>query len=771
MWRIWPRVAKGWILALMWGASPGSSFGAVANYSYDSLNRLTSATIAGSRIEYQYDSAGNITRVVTPYAVLVTKAETGTGSVADSLGKLTCGDDCSGVYDLNTPVTLTAAPEPGSSFAGWSGACSGTGNCELSVTGILAVTATFVVGADLSVTKSDGLTNAAPGGSLSYTIVVSNAGPGAVSDASVSDTLPAGLTCTWTSVAAGGASGSAASGAGSISETLTLPSGSSVTYTVPCEIDLGATGTLSNTATVSSSVPETAPGNESASDTTTLAAAADLSLDKQTSATEVAVGTAVTYTLAVTNNGPSNAQAVSVVDTLPPGVAFQSASGAGWSCNEAAGVVTCDRATLGSAQSAPLEIEVTMPGSAGEVVNQATVSSSTPEAAAGDESDSVSVQVFAPPTIVEVGSVAATETGSVTQDLVTSASITQLYLEASHALFDPAGNDDPHDATNPSCYRLFRALPDATFPNATCADPSEIAIDSASYGVAGPATVALYVNGGAALQKGRYRLRACASGANSLRDAYGSALDGDANGVGGDDFVRDFEVLVTNLLANPNLDSGLSGWTVVSQSPGDVTNDPTSDASDAPTSASARLENLTGAGSLLAMSQCLPVGSGEGYFLGGSIRSEGLGQQFPVVSGRFETFASSDCTGSPLASTLTPLSTGDSATTWIPILEPVGSTASGSASGRVAFEVAGDEASAKAWLDDLHFHSDRVFSDGFESGDTAGWNQSVGVTASLMIAPAESTSRQKSENARGLRMSAGAGSPSEARPRKISRAR
>ena len=109
---------------------------------------------------------------------------------------------------------------------------------------------------------------ATPGESTTYTLVVSNAGPSNVSDALVTDSFPTELSCTYTSVAAGGASGNTPAGAGNIGDTLVLPVGGSVTYTAPCDIDPDATGILANTASVSSAArtdPE--PGNDSATDT------------------------------------------------------------------------------------------------------------------------------------------------------------------------------------------------------------------------------------------------------------------------------------------------------------------------------------------------------------------------------------------------------------------------------------------------------------------------------------------------------------------------
>ena len=73
----------------------------------------------------------------------VTKAGAGTGSVTSSPAGITCPGTCLASYLYGTSVTLTAAASGTSRFAGWSGACSGTGPCVLSLTANQAVTATF----------------------------------------------------------------------------------------------------------------------------------------------------------------------------------------------------------------------------------------------------------------------------------------------------------------------------------------------------------------------------------------------------------------------------------------------------------------------------------------------------------------------------------------------------------------------------------------------------------------------------------------------------
>ena len=77
------------------------------------------------------------------YDLTVTKAGTGSGTITSSPSGINCGADCSETYTDGTAVSLTATPAGGSSFTGWSGACSGTGACNLTMSANRSVTATF----------------------------------------------------------------------------------------------------------------------------------------------------------------------------------------------------------------------------------------------------------------------------------------------------------------------------------------------------------------------------------------------------------------------------------------------------------------------------------------------------------------------------------------------------------------------------------------------------------------------------------------------------
>jgi hypothetical protein len=83
------------------------------------------------------------------FALSVTRSGTGTGTVTSSPAGVNCGTDCSESYLQNTVVTLTATPAANNTFAGWSGACTGTSTCSVTMSAARSVTATFNTTASL----------------------------------------------------------------------------------------------------------------------------------------------------------------------------------------------------------------------------------------------------------------------------------------------------------------------------------------------------------------------------------------------------------------------------------------------------------------------------------------------------------------------------------------------------------------------------------------------------------------------------------------------
>ena len=77
------------------------------------------------------------------FPLTVLKAGTGTGTVTSAPAGIDCGADCSESYTQGSVITLTPTPDAGSTFTGWSGACTGTGACVVTMNASQSVTATF----------------------------------------------------------------------------------------------------------------------------------------------------------------------------------------------------------------------------------------------------------------------------------------------------------------------------------------------------------------------------------------------------------------------------------------------------------------------------------------------------------------------------------------------------------------------------------------------------------------------------------------------------
>jgi hypothetical protein len=98
-------------------------------------------------ITYTNDGSGAMSMLCRPsnsYALTVTPAGNGTGTVTSTPAGIACGSTCQSSFVAGTAVTLTETPGTASAFSGWSGACSGTGACTVTMDAAKSVTATFV---------------------------------------------------------------------------------------------------------------------------------------------------------------------------------------------------------------------------------------------------------------------------------------------------------------------------------------------------------------------------------------------------------------------------------------------------------------------------------------------------------------------------------------------------------------------------------------------------------------------------------------------------
>jgi hypothetical protein len=206
---------------------------------------LRASDIAGLVFLYP-GSTGGGTPTPSMFTLSVSRAGASGGLVTSSPAGISCGTDCTHDYASGTVVTLIASAPAGTAFAGWSGACTGTGACSVTMTTARSVTATFVAVTgkpDLRVTALGAPpASVAPGGAFVASDTVVNYGTGSAGSSrtryylsvtgtrGATDVLLAGSRLLPTLVAGAGSSGTA---------TVTVPSTTApgTYYVIACTDD------------------------------------------------------------------------------------------------------------------------------------------------------------------------------------------------------------------------------------------------------------------------------------------------------------------------------------------------------------------------------------------------------------------------------------------------------------------------------------------------------------------------------------------------------
>lgn len=231
-----------------------------------------------------------------------------------------------------------------------------------------------IASADLSILKTADKASVISGEQLIYSIVIANDGPSPATNVTLTDEVPAGLSTPefsldgiswipWVSPYNLG----------------TIPPGGDLTVQIRGTVQVDLAGNLVNTAIVSSDEQDPDPDNNSSTVITPAEASADLSVEKTASPESVIGGEPLTYTITITNDGPSAAGDVVLDDAAPSGLTdaeFSTDNGLSW--NPWTGSYSLGTVESG-AQAAVLIRGVVSPSAAGNLVNTASVSSSTPD--------------------------------------------------------------------------------------------------------------------------------------------------------------------------------------------------------------------------------------------------------------------------------------------------------------------------------------------------------------------------------------------------------
>ncbi|MFI5706867.1 hypothetical protein [Kribbella sp. NPDC051620] len=323
--------------------------------------------------------------------------QSGNAQATCSLGDLTSGQQVSVVIreSANEPQDIADT-------ATVSGGTVDTNGSNNSASDTLHV----VGSADVSIDKTAPAT-ATAGSQITWTSTISNAGPSTATGVVVRDVLPAQVTVVSVT-ATGGTCTAGVPGNPALPTTCSLGNlgaGSNRTMTVVATINSSFTGAMHNDASVSSTTADPDSGNNTDTVTTQVGAQADLSVTSVDSPDPVLAGRPLTYTVRVSNAGPSTATGVKLVDVLPGAVDFTSATvttGSG-SCvlvtipvDPPSKQVECELGTMAPASGPTTVVILTRVASgtpAGSIADSATVTSSTSDPVPGNNTASASTTV------------------------------------------------------------------------------------------------------------------------------------------------------------------------------------------------------------------------------------------------------------------------------------------------------------------------------------------------------------------------------------------
>jgi uncharacterized repeat protein (TIGR01451 family) len=242
---------------------------------------------------------------------------------------------------------------------------------------------------DLLVNKVDTPDPVARFTNMIYTITVQNQGPSVATDVIVTENLPHTHLSYISAISSQGSCGVP------VANVMTcnmgnLEVGASAVITITMSAD--TLGTDTNTVSVTATEFDTNLVNNSVSENTTVQLGADLQFSKLATPDPVIAGNAVFYFLKVKNTGPANASNVTITDTFPTGISYQSYVASQGTCSHVTGVVTCNLGPLPYNATAQVTLTaVAMVG--GLQLNSATVTSTTPDPNPTDNTDTAPVTV------------------------------------------------------------------------------------------------------------------------------------------------------------------------------------------------------------------------------------------------------------------------------------------------------------------------------------------------------------------------------------------
>ena len=329
---------------------------------------LTSVVTSGegTTIQGTLNSLAATTYFVDCYASTNSNPLTPVGQCYLGATTVTTDAGCTGSFQV---VVNTPAPVPAGLFIT---ATATDPNGNTSTFSDQRVVTGTAAAADVSLTAMVTPALPEPGGSVTYSLVLSNAGPADAGPVTVADALPGAVTFVSCNATGGGVCGG--SGNNRTISFSALASGASATITFVATVSsaLANDTEIDNFATASLTTPDPNPANNTAVAVTFAERQADLVVTKTATPEPVDTGAMLSYSLVVSNQGPDTATGVQLIDRLPLFEGFVSASTSQGSCTQLGSVVSCSLSNLAAGASATVTVTV-VPYLAGLITNTASV--------------------------------------------------------------------------------------------------------------------------------------------------------------------------------------------------------------------------------------------------------------------------------------------------------------------------------------------------------------------------------------------------------------
>jgi uncharacterized repeat protein (TIGR01451 family) len=292
-------------------------------------------------------------------------------------GTISCTDAsfASGTANFSVVLNVPTGTAAGTAINNTATVTSSTSDPNLTNN---AATATDVVAtsteADLVTTNSASPTSVAPGSNVTYTQSVTNSGPAAATTVSLAESLPANTTAFSLSSSSGWTCTLATLTCTTSSFAANTTANFTFVVTVNAATASGTSIPQTDQATASNIVPNLTTNSSTAIVTVANASSANVTIAKSATPNgSVPSGNTLTYTLLITNTGPSSATDVDVTDPLPSNVIGLSAVASPGICAPiTGGTATCQLGTMADGATATVTI-LTLAGAPGIAVNTASV--------------------------------------------------------------------------------------------------------------------------------------------------------------------------------------------------------------------------------------------------------------------------------------------------------------------------------------------------------------------------------------------------------------